>query len=296
MDAAVDVREGGKWTLAQRAKNDVILLAATAALAIARRVPPRFLRSAGVAVGALAWAILPRARRIAEENVARVMPDVDARAFVRRVYRRLGEELGDAVSMLDATRPIAPLAFGYGARECLQNAIDEGRGVLFASAHLGPWERVAATIVASGVPMTVVAREAYDPRLTRIYQSLRGARGVKVVWRGAAGASTGLLRTLRRGEMLGIPMDLASRVPSVEVPFLGVSAPTPVGPARLALRTGAAVIVGTVDPTLAITATRLDTFGKDEHALTASINAELSARILALPEAWVWMHARFRTM
>jgi KDO2-lipid IV(A) lauroyltransferase len=296
-----DVREGGKWTLAQRAKNDLIFIAAASALAVARRLPPRVLRSAGIAVGALAWAILPRARRIAIENVGRAFPDMDERdrrALVRRVYRRLGRELGDAAAMIG--RDVPALPFAPGARECLQNALDEGRGVLFASAHLGPWERVAATIVGSGIPMTVVAREAYDPRLTRVYEALRTARGIKVVWRGARGAGTGLLRTLRRGEMLGIPMDLASRVPSIDVPFLGTPAPTPVGPARLALRTGAAVVVGTVDEDLRITTTRIvgatGLGGLDERALTARINAELSARIRAVPEAWLWMHERFHTV
>ncbi len=297
MAAAADVREGGTWTLAQRAKNDVLYVAAVTALAVARRVPERMLRAAGVGLGALAWAILPRARRIAIENVARAMPGLDdreRRRLVRRVYLRLGDELGGAVALLDG--PLAPLPFAPGALECLQDAWKEGRGVLFASAHLGPWERVAATIVAAGVPFTVVAREAYDPRLTRIYESLRGARGVRVVWRGssrALAATAGLLRTLRRGEVLGVPMDLASRVPSATVPFLGAPAPTPIGPARLALRTGAAVVVGTVDRTLAITATRLPTAGLSDLALTAHINEELSRRIRAFPEAWVWMHERF---
>jgi KDO2-lipid IV(A) lauroyltransferase len=292
---AADVREGGSWTLAQRAKNDVLFVAASAAIAIARRVPERVLRVAGMGLGAIAWAILPHARRIALENVTRAFPELgddERRRLVRRVYLRLGDELGGAVAMLDGA--LAPLPFAPGALECLQDASKDGRGVLFASAHLGPWERVAATIVAAGVPFTVVAREAYDPRLTRLYESLRGARGVRIVWRGSPGATAGLLRTLRRGRVLGIPMDLASRVPSATVPFLGLPAATPIGPARLALRTGAAVVVGTVDPTLAITTKRLDTAGLDALALTERINDELSARIRAYPEAWVWMHERFR--
>jgi len=141
--------------------------------------------------------------------------------------------------------------------------------------------------------LTAVAREAYDPRLTRIYERLRGARGVKVVWRSAPGAAAALLRTLRSGGMLGVPMDLASRVPSIDVPFLGVPAPTPVGPARLALRTGAAVVVSTIGADEAISVTRIDTAGLDERDLTTKINEELSRRIRAVPDAWVWMHRRW---
>lgn len=303
MDAALDIREGGRWTLAQRVKNDAIWIAAEVSLALATRLPMRVLRSAGEALGAFAHAALPSARRIAEENVARAFPELDVAArrhLVRRAYRALGRHLGDAVAMLDPRRPLDPLPFADGAREVLDAALARGRGMIFASAHLGPWERVAATLVSAGLPFATIAREAYDPRLTRIYERLRGGRGVRVVWRSAPGAAAALLRTLRGGGMLGVPMDLASRVPSIEAPFLGAPALTPVGPARLALRTGAAVIVGTVAPGPCLTATRIETCdlapGPDgERVLTTRINDELSQRIRALPEDWVWMHPRFAT-
>lgn len=120
-----------------------------------------------------------------------------------------------------------------------------------------------------------------------------------------------MLRALRAGGMLGIPMDIASRVPSVDVPLLGSLARTPVGPARLALRTAAAVVVGTAAPNdlacsardddaprHAISATRilsadLAADADGERLLTTRINDELSRRILALPEEWVWMHPRW---
>lgn len=291
-----DVREGGKWTLAQRAKNDVLFLLAHGSLAIATRLPDAVLRGAGRALGAVAHAVVPSARRIARENVKSAFPemsDAEVRAFVRRNYRRLGERLGEAVASLDEKRAIDPLPFAPGARAVFDDALAEGRGMVFASAHLGPWERVAATLVGAGLPLTAVAREAYDPRLTPIYDRLRGGRGVGVVYRSQPGAAAAMLRTLRAGRMLGIPMDLASRVPSIEVPFLGSPARTPIGPAKLALRTGAAVVVGTIDAEGMLSATRIATAGADAPLLTERINSELSRRIREIPEEWVWMHARF---
>jgi KDO2-lipid IV(A) lauroyltransferase len=139
--------------------------------------------------------------------------------------------------------------------------------------------------------------------LTRLYERLRGARGLATIYRGAPGAATALLRTLRRGRILGIPMDLASRVPSIDVPYLGHDARTPVGPARLALRTGAAVVVGLAAPStdmLELAITRIETSdltGADtasrERILTTRINDVISAHIRAMPEAWVWMHPRW---
>jgi KDO2-lipid IV(A) lauroyltransferase len=313
-EASVDLREGGGWTLHQRAKNDALWLLARVALATLGKLPPRALRRAGVAVGVLAHAILPGARRLALANVALALPELDEperHALVARSYRTLGAYLGEAVAMLDPRSAVVPLPFAEGAEEALLEALAECHGVLFASAHLGPWERVAATLIAREVAFTAVAREAYDPRLTRLYDRLRGGRGLPTIYRGAPGAAARLLRTLRRGEVLGIPMDLASRVPSIDVPFLGHPARTPVGPARLALRTGAAVVVGVPaplggtdtdrdSPPLELAITRIPTADLDasptgERILTGRINDVLSARIRALAASWVWMHPRWGT-
>ncbi|MCL2777841.1 MAG: hypothetical protein FWD73_07540 [Polyangiaceae bacterium] len=323
MIARGDRREGGRWTTRQRAKNDAIWLVARAAIAASAHIPRGVLVHIGAALGAFAYHALRAARRIAEANVARVFPELapaSRRAIVRKTYATLGRHLGDVVAMLDPSRPLIPLPLTDGARACMENAIAEGRGVVFASAHIGPWERVAIALVEHGIPLTVVAREAYDPRFTAIYNRLRKGHGVNVVYRGARGAATGLVRTLRRGEVLGVPMDLASRVPSINVAFLGVPAPTPLGPARLALRTGAAVIVGTVAASrdgrdggdgrdsgdgcdgshdLVVTMTRIETADLEpteagERALTTRINDELGKRIRAMPEAWVWMHPRWQ--
>lgn len=284
---AHDVREGGRWSLGQRLKNAVLHAVATGAIAVASRLPLRVARRLGQGVGLVAWLCAPRLRRLAETNVALALPDVEPRAFVRRVYHRLGTHLGEAAGSIGLARD--PLPFCPGSREVLEAAIAEGRGVVFASAHLGPWEHVAASLVQHGVPLTVVAREPYDPRFRSVYARLR--RGVRTVYRGAEGAGVALVRVLRKGGVLGIPMDLASRVPSVVVPFLGRDARTAVGPARLAIRTGAAVVVGTATPE-GLFFTRVEP-SPDETALTARINEALGERIRAWPEAWLWMHDRF---
>jgi KDO2-lipid IV(A) lauroyltransferase len=308
----VDVREGGRWTRLQRLKNDVLFALATGALATLGRLPASVLRALGRGLGLATWALAPELRRLAEHNVARGLPSVppDARrAFVRRVYQRLGILLGDTVAALDPRRPLQTLPLLPNSRTCLEQALAEGRGVVFASAHLGPWEQVAASLVAAGFPLTVVAREPYDPRLSRIYDRLREGRGVRAVYRGRPGAAARILRVLRRGGILGIPMDLRTRATSMTVPFLDIPSPSPIGPARLALRTGAAVVVGTVTPLgkgpddLGISFVRVEPpadgdFGnaeQNERELTSRVNAELSRRIRALPEAWPWMHDRFRT-
>jgi KDO2-lipid IV(A) lauroyltransferase len=306
VSSAHDVREGGRWTAAQRVKNDALWVLARVALAIAGVLPLPLLRSLGRHLGRLAHTLARNARRTALHNVALVLPELDdgARsALVRRCFIHLGELLGETVAMLDATRASPPLPLTPEAAAILDDARREGRGVVFASAHLGPWERVAASLVAAGVPLVALGREAYDPRFSLLYERMRRGHGVGVLWRAGPGSAARILRTLRSGGVLGIPMDLRSRVPGCDAPFLGHMAPTPVGPARIALRTRAPVVVGSAAPGragLVVTATRIDAadLSADDagaRELTARINAELSRRILALPHAWVWMHDRWNS-
>ena len=309
--ARSDLRQGETWTRAQTLKNDAIFVVVRCALALLVPLPARQLRSLGRALGLVAFALLARVRRTALANVARVFPRMTAReanAVVRTSYVALGGHLGDALASLDPRHPLEPLPVDDATLDLLaragRGAAGEPRGILFASAHLGPWERVAATLVARGIPMTVLARETYDPRLASIYDRLRAGRGVPAIYRGLSGAPTRIVRTLRTGGVLAVPMDLRSRVPSLDVGFLGQRASVPLGPARIALRMGAAVIVGTVapDPTvrggLRIHCTEIPTRNlaagdAGERELTARLALELSRRIKALPGEWVWMHDRF---
>ncbi|HLK35177.1 MAG TPA: hypothetical protein VKU41_00405 [Polyangiaceae bacterium] len=309
---AQDLREGGRWTPLQRAKNDLLWALACAGLLVTAQIPPAVLARIGRAIGLGAYAVLGRARRTALDNVARVFPHLavdERRAFVRRCFSTLGGLLGETTALLRTRAPPRVLPLAPQALAVIDEARAAGRGVVFASAHLGPWEHVAASLVAAGVPLLAVGRESYDPRFTRLYERLRGGKGVRTLWRAEPGAAARILRALRTGAVLGLPMDLASRGPSCPAPFLGHEASTPSGPARLALATRAAVVVGTAAPGadregdggFVVTATRIrsdDLRAKTPNdaavrELTTRINEELSKRILAIPHAWVWMHGRW---
>ncbi len=313
-----DRREGGLWTPWQAAKNHVFYVAARVVLFALRPMPTSWLRAVGAGLARVLYLAGGSPRRVALANLERAYPALSARerrVLAARTYARLGSYLGDTVAQLLHPDRFVPLAFEEGSRAVLAEAVRGGAGVVFASAHLGPWERVAGSLVHHGFPLTTLARESYDPRFTCLYERLRVGVGVRSVYRGGTSAALGVVRTLRRGGVLGVPMDLRSRVPSVNAPFLGVIAPTPVGPARIALRTGASVVVGTVVPapcgegevsvravrrSLVLRVTRIHTADlradpAGERQLTERLNDAISSRIRAFPEGWVWMHPRWES-
>lgn len=285
-------------------KNGLIYWLVRITLSSLPQLSSRWLLALGRWCGTFAFYALPSSRRIAQENLRRIRPAAaprELRKSAHENFRYLGELLGETVATLRDASPLAPLPVSPETNALLHDSVASKRGVIFASAHLGPWERVAATLVQLGLPFVALARQPYDPRLRFVFTRLRENKGVPTLYRGEPGATRRMVLSLRQGKLLGIPMDLRTRAASIEVPFLGAPASTAVGPARLALRTGAWVLVGTPAPGpsgLELTVTRIatdDLVASDdgERLLTARINEELSRRVAAFPRGWVWMHPRW---
>lgn len=281
------------WSRGQRLKNDLIYAAVFVALLFARALPASLLRALGRALGRLAWWIAPRTRALAVKN-ARVI-DADARA----AYASLGELVGDTLLLLRPSEPVG-LSFVPGARAVLEEARAAGRGVVLITAHLGPWERLAALLVAEGFPLTTPVRPSYDPRLEALLHApLRASRGVRAMDRDAPSTPRALIRALRANEVAGFLVDLNTRVASIQVPFFGADAWTPSGPARLALRTGAPVVAafatrqGVVVRLLRAGSPPSAASEADVYELTRAMTSAVEDAVRAEPDRWIWMHDRW---
>jgi KDO2-lipid IV(A) lauroyltransferase len=117
----------------------------------------------------------------------------------------------------------------------------------------------------------------------------------------------GLLVAMRQGDTVGILMDTNMTPPQgVFVPFFGVLACTASGLARVALRTGAAVLPGFLvweaaegkyvlhfGPEFALAET-----GDDERDVlenTARFTSAIEVFVRRYPEQWLWVHRRWKT-
>jgi KDO2-lipid IV(A) lauroyltransferase len=196
------------------------------------------------------------------------------------------------------TRASAMVQLGKQVAAQLEEAVGRGRGVVFATVHHGLMDWMAAAVAEAGYDVWTVARESYDPRLTGLYEQLRAPRGVKTIYRGQPGAHVRLVRALRAGGLVGFPMDFAGRgVATVPCSFLGEPTALPVGPARIAVRTGSAVLVGAPvrnSGCWQLSAEPIEIPEPDEpnaaDVLTRRIAHALEARVRAEPLHWPWMH------
>ena len=304
-----DLRCGGLWTRRQRLKNDLIRWTIRAALAVADRLPAGLLLAAAKALGIAAHAACRSARRHAVFQAALGLPDECASRLARESFRLAGESLGLSLLLRRReTRAQKWVEIDPCCREKLDRALALGRGVVFITAHLGPFELIAAALAELGYRPAVLARESYDPGLNQVVDAHRTARGVQVIHRGSPVAATSIVRTLRAGRPVGFLPDLGGRVRKTSVRWLGCSSELAVGPIEIALRTGAPVLVGFLLPRASARAAGpaseppflMEIVPVPELVDVGSGSQQvadiLSGAIARAPARWLWMAARLQVM
>lgn len=119
-----------------------------------------------------------------------------------------------------------------------------GAGMLFVTLHFGNWDFAAARMASHGLPLAVITDTFEDRSVDRMVVETRERLGVRII--PAERTGPGVLRALHRNEVVALLIDIPDIASSVEVEFFGGTVAVPDGPARIALRTGASVIVGVV--------------------------------------------------
>lgn len=291
-------RSGRGKARLKRLRDDVNYAVVALLVAVLTAIPRRLAEAACRGLGALAYVILGRARRTVRARLCAGLGA--ARVPERRVrasFIAMGSTLADTLALLrEGERASRSLAMDDASRSVFRAALEEGRGVVYVAAHLGPWERMAALLAEEGFPVAAVARASNDPRLTRLYERIRAPRGVRSIYRGTLGASVAIARELARGRAVGFLLDLPARVPCARAPLFGEEADVPLGAARIALARKAAVVVGTTVRTsergaaVVIARVRSDDLSpgpEGEAELLGRLARVLDERIAAWPEAWL---------
>ncbi|MBI2767841.1 MAG: lysophospholipid acyltransferase family protein [Chloroflexi bacterium] len=215
-----------------------------AASAILRRLPRRVAYAIAAAIGAAAFYVWPRGRRATLHNFARVLPGAppgELRRVARSSLVNYCRYLADFIRFPAFSR--AELIAGcrgdasFAGLDC---ALDRGKGAIIVCMHFGNWDFGAGAAAARGYPVTVIAETFRDARLNETVVGARRRLGMKVVAMERTAPS--ILRSLKSNGLLALLIDRPVPGEGVRAEFFGEEIEVPAGPARLALRSGAAVI------------------------------------------------------
>ncbi len=274
---------------------------------LARRLPESWAQAMGTCLGWLAGSVLRIRRRVVEENLARAFPDRGAdwiRSTAAASFRHLGRE-GIALLRLADLRPeqIRERSDVEGV-EWVADPLSRGQGVVIVTGHLGNWEIGGAILAARGVPLDVVAQRQSNPLFDRMLNATREGLGMTVIPRGEA--TRRVLRSLRVPKAVALVADQNVRSGGAFVEFFGIPASTARGPALLAERAGAAVVLAIVRrlPGVPVryrfTLTSLPAPDAEDPEtrtgqLLRSYLAGLEDGIRSAPEQYFWAHRRWKT-
>lgn len=273
-----------------------------------RILPRGAARRVGAAIGWGAYRGLGRLRRVGLQNLRLAFPEeteAERERTLRLEYRNLGHLLAEFCKMPGYTAEGASRFIRYEGLENYRRARDRGKGVLVLTGHLGAWELSSFYHSLMGMPMGMVIRRLDNPLVDAFVNRIRCLHGNRVIHKDDF--ARGLIASMRAGETVGILMDTNMTPPQgVFAPFFGVPACTASGMARVALRTGAAVVPGfllweSAEKKYVLRfgeeVALVDTGDAEGDALanTARFTAVIEGYIRRYPEQWLWMHRRWKT-
>jgi KDO2-lipid IV(A) lauroyltransferase len=245
---------------------------------------------------------IPRLRRVGLRNLEMALPELSADDRVRvidGVFRSIARVLVSFARFPRLTKENIREWIRYEGYEHFESALKQGKGVLFATAHLGNWELSAFAHALMSGPMHVVVRPLDNARVDAMVEARRAGSGNHII--GKKEFARSILRALRDNEAVGILVDQnAGLEDGVFVDFFGMPASTGAAFAKIAARSGAAVIPGFA----------LWSEAEQKHILrfyppvpvtgnitcdTQTLHAQLEGVIRQYPDQWLWIHRRWKT-
>ena len=244
-------------------------------------------------------AAIPRLRRVARRNLAVALPGTDAEAIADGVFRSIARLLVAFAKLPSIRKNNLHRWIRCQGLEHVEAGLAAGRGILFATAHLGNWELSAFAYPLLARPMHVVARPLDNPLIDALIERRRTLSGNSLIFK--KDYARGILKALAANAAVGILIDQnAMPAEGVFVNFFGVPACAGTGFAKIAVHSGAAVIPGFAlwsdeerryvlrfYPPVAMSG--------DVSRDTAARQAQLESVIRAHPDQWLWIHRRWKT-
>lgn len=257
------------------------------------------LHAMGHAVGWLAWLLSPTYRRRFLANVK------TAGLSFWQVKGAIGQAGCMSTELPRLWLGKTPgVVWSEGSAARLETAYSAGQGVLMLTPHLGCFEvtaqKVANEFSRTYGPLTVLFRPSRKAALDEVMQSSRARPGLETAPTTLPGVRQ-MIKALRAGRSVGL---LPDQVPPEGMgqwaPFFGKPAYTMTLAARLALQTGAQLVL--------VWGERLpwgqgykvhtkvldEDLAEDVDGVVVQINQAMERLILTCPEQYLWGYARYK--
>lgn len=243
----------------------------------------------------------PRLRRSGMRNLEFAMPHLDhtqRKQIIDGVFRSIARMAVTFSRFPQFTKENIHQWIRYEGFEHFEDALKQGKGVLFYTAHLGNWELSAVAHALMSQPMHVIVRPLDNPLLDGLAGRYRAHCGNHIIEKKDARP---ILRALAANQAVGILADQNAAPEEGEfVEFFGQAACAHTGFARIAAHAGAPVIPGyaiwsEVEQRYILRFYAPIAMSGDAQQDTQSLHRQLESVIREYPDQWLWIHRRWKT-
>jgi len=266
-------------------------------LRLLARLPLPVLHTLGRLAGRLIYALPGRYRDRQRANAAQA--GYRSPAFARRAAAETGAMIAEIPRVwfhnADSLARVVS-----DDEHVVQQARAENRGILYLTPHLGCFE-ITARYLARLAPLTVMFRPPRMAALAPAMETARNTSGVIAVPANVQGVRA-FVRALKRGEAVGmLPDQTPGKGDGVWAPFFGRMAYTVTLPGRLAIQTGAAVILTAGERLPGGRGWRIhyvrvpEPLPAEPEAQAALLNRAMETLIQRFPEQYLWSYHRYKT-
>ena len=206
----------------------------------------RFALVFGDLLGLFTFYIIRIRRKVAIDNLHRAFPEkslAECKKIIKRTYCNFSKMAVEYLRFHKLNSAEIQRRVHFDNAELFKDAVALNKGVICVGGHFGNWEIMAAAIRNLGYPMVVIAADQRNTFVTNLFNRNRNHVKIEVVGRGIA--IRGIMKALHQRKFVAILADQDAHKEGVFVEFLGRPASTAQGPAALALKTGAPLIMGT---------------------------------------------------
>jgi len=209
-----------------------------------RNIPQSLQRASMPMWAGIFYALVPKARRIAEQNLERIAGPLPRPLAKLRSFR-LFVNYAQAITNMYAIHlgQKVPIEADFVAREHLTRVMDKGQGAIIITGHMGAWQIAPLLMRRKKMPpLTMAMAQEPNAKLAEFEKQFRSK--MRIVYTDSSPFATiELANVLRRGELVGMQLDRTLGAgPHIKVPFFGIPAPFPLGPATLARASRAPLI------------------------------------------------------
>jgi len=275
-----------------------------AGLKILSWLPLPLLHGLAFIIGQLLYWLPNKLKKTAQTNLVLCFPNDSIEKRQQLLRKTLIESIKTALEMAAmwfwSIERLNKLNKGINGLEVLQTAIQENKGVIALTPHIGQWEFLGLLSYHYS-PMTSLYR---PPRLKELNEFLVNARkrtGNSLVPTTAFGVKS-LYSSLKKGHMAGILPDQDPGNSGIFAPFFGIQTNTMSLVTKLAQRTDASIVIayaqrlpwGQGYVTHIHPVNREGIIDKDPLLATGALNKTIEQCILECPEQYQWIYKRFK--